>query len=221
VGDKFTALTPELYGYLQEHTREDELLARLREETERTIPDRAQMQIAPDQGAFMGVLVRAISASRALELGTFTGYSAICVARALPADGTLVACEVSEEWAAIARRYFDEAGLSERIDLRMGPALETLAQLRGGEQFDFAFIDADKPNYLAYWEEVLGLMRPGGLVLVDNVFAGGSIAGEADDGFTHESLDTIRELNDRILADERVDAAMIGVADGVTLAFKR
>ena len=220
--DKFTAMTAELHRYVVDHTREDEVLARLRAETE-TATDMAIMQIAPDQGALMALLARAIGARRALELGTFTGYSSICIARALPEDGRLVTCDVSEEWTGIALRYFVEAGVAERIDLRLGPALETLAELSeaGAEPFDFAFIDADKPNYPAYWEAVLDLLRPGGLVLVDNVFAGGSIVGEGDGGFTHASLDTIRELNDRIAADARVESAMVGIADGITIALKR
>jgi predicted O-methyltransferase YrrM len=224
VPDKFTAMTAELHRYVVDHTREDDVLARLRAETE-TATDMAIMQIAPDQGALMALLARAIGARRALELGTFTGYSSICIARALPEGGRLVTCDVSEEWAGIALRYFVEAGVAERIDLRLGPALETLAELSDAEAepFDFAFIDADKPNYPAYWEAVLDLLRPGGLVLVDNVFAGGSIVGESDGegGFTHASLDTIRELNDRIAADARVEAAMVGIADGITIALKR
>ena len=217
--DKFTTLTPELYAYVVEHTREDELLARLRAETERDT-DMAIMQIAPDQGALLALLAQAIGARTALELGTFTGYSAICIARALPADdGALVTCDVSEEWTSIARRYFEEANLADRIDLRLGPALETLAELGG--PFDFAFIDADKPNYMAYWEEVLKLVRAGGIIVVDNVFAGGSVVGPRDDGFSHESVETIRRLNDAIVADERVEMAMVGIADGITIAIKR
>ena len=145
--DKFTALTPALHDYLVAHSGPpDELLERLAAETE-SATDRAIMQIAPEQGALMGLLCRAIGARRALELGTFTGYSAICVARALPADGTLIACDVSEEWTDIARRYWDEAGLADRIELRLGPASDTLAALEGSEPFDFAFIDADKTGY--------------------------------------------------------------------------
>ena len=220
--DKFTAMTPELHAYVLEHTREDDVLARLRAETE-SATDLAIMQIAPDQGALMALLARAIGARRALELGTFTGYSSICIARALPADGRLITCDTSEEWTAIALRYFAEAGLEDRIELRLGPALETLAELgeADAEPFDFAFIDADKPNYPAYWDGVLDLLRPGGLVVVDNVFAGGSILGGGDGDFTHASLETIRELNNRIAADERVDCAMVGVADGITIGLKR
>src|SRR5947207_9659469 len=155
-------MTPELHAYVVERSREDGVLARLRAETEEAT-DVPQMQIAPDQGAFMGLLAKAIGARRALELGTFTGYSAICVAREMPPDGILVTCDVSEEWTGIARRYWEEAGIDGRIDLRLGPALDTLAELAdaGGEPFDLAFIDADKPSYPAYWEAVLELVRPG------------------------------------------------------------
>jgi predicted O-methyltransferase YrrM len=218
VPDKYTALTPDLYRYVLEHTREDELLARLREETERET-DMAVMQVAPDQGALLALLARAIGARRALELGTFTGYSSICVARVLPDDGELVTCDVSEEWTGIARRYWDEAGLADRIDLRLGPALDTLATLEG--PFDFAFIDADKPNHPAYWEAALKLVRSGGIVVIDNVFAGGSVVGPTGDGFSHESVEAIRELNDIVRRDDRVDQAMIGIADGLVIALKR
>jgi caffeoyl-CoA O-methyltransferase len=216
--DKFIQLTPELHRYVVEHgARQDALLRRLEAETAE-LGDISIMQIAADQGAFMTLLVRAIGAGRALELGTFTGYSAICIARGLRDDGVLVTCELNEEWAAIARRYFDEAGLAGRIELRLGPALETLRGLRSGEPFDFAFIDADKATYPDYYEQVLRLLRPGGLAMVDNVLRGGEVLEPepTDDGGR-----ATREVNDRIAADERVDAAMLGVADGITLVRKR
>lgn len=222
--DKFTLMTPELHAYAVERSGEDGILARLRAETEEAT-DVPQMQIAPDQGAFMGILVRAIGARRALELGTFTGYSAICVARQLPADGLLVACDVSEEWTSIARRYWDEAGITDRIDLRLGPATETLAGLAAerAEPFDFAFIDADKENYPAYWEAVVELVRPGGLILVDNVFASGGVAPSegGGPGRDPEYVATMSQFNDRVAADERVDSAMVSIADGLTVACKR
>lgn len=180
--------------------------------------DISVMQIAPDQGAFMTLLTRAIGARRAIELGTFTGYSAICIARGLAADGTLVACELSDEYAETARRWFAEAGVEERIELRLGPALETLRSLPAEESFDIAFIDADKENYPDYYEECLARLRPGGLILVDNVLAMGQILNRENDD---ERLLAIRELNERIASDERVDVAMLGIADGVTLALKR
>jgi caffeoyl-CoA O-methyltransferase len=228
---KFTALDEGLHAYIVEHgARQDDVLRRLAEETE-TMGDISVMQIAPDQGAAMTLLVRAIGARRGLELGTFTGYSAICIARGLADDGELVACELSEEYAEIARRYFDEAGVADRIDLRLGPALDTLRAMPDDESFDFAFIDADKESYPTYYEECLARLRPGGLMAIDNVLAGGrvleydrphmSVAAEPRSDTRDASARAIAELNDRIAADERVDIAMLAIADGVTLALKR
>ncbi len=217
--DKFTALTPELYAYVVEHgSRQDEVLRRLAEETEREHGDVAIMQIAPDQGAFMTLLVRLMGARRALELGTFTGYSAICIARGLPDDGLLVTCDLNDEWTEIAGRYFRDAGLEERIDVRLGPALDTLRGLPADDPFDFAFIDADKSEYPDYYEECLRLLRPGGLVMLDNVLRGGEVLDASSDDPRNRAT---RELNDRVVADERVDVAMLGVSDGITLALKR
>jgi predicted O-methyltransferase YrrM len=222
--DKYTALSPELYAYLVEHgTREDDVLLRLAEETHREYGESsasnvAIMQIAPDQGAFMTLLVRLMGAHRALELGTFTGYSAICIARGLPDDGTLVTCDLNDEWTAVARRYWAEAGVAERIDLRLGPALETLRALPDRDPFDFAFIDADKSEYPDYYEECLRLLRPGGLVVLDNVFRAGGVVDSASDDPRNRAT---REVNDRVVADERVDVAMLPVSDGITLALKR
>jgi caffeoyl-CoA O-methyltransferase len=220
VPDKFVALTPELHAYVVAQAHEDPLLGRLRAETERTLPDRAEMQIAPDQGALITVLVRAIGTVRALELGTFTGYSSICIARGLPAGGGLLTCDVSEEWTAVAGRYWAEAGVADRIELRLGPALETLAELPDDEPFDFAFIDADKRNYPSYWEETLRVVRPGGLIMVDNVLYGGRVAAGDGDEDLGESGEAIRRTNELIRTDERVDAVMLGVADGITLALR-
>jgi caffeoyl-CoA O-methyltransferase len=215
---KFTALDEELHAYLVEHgAREDHVLRRLAAETER-LGDIAVMQVAPDQGALITLLVSAIGAGRAIELGTFTGYSAICIARGLPDDGVLVACELNEEWAEVARRWFAEAGVESRIDLRVGPALETLRSLPGDESFDFAFIDADKEGYPEYYEQCLARLRPGGLVMVDNTLAGGRVL---DPGPDDASARSIVALNERLAADERVDVAMLGISDGVTLALKR
>ena len=217
--DKFTALTPELHHYIVEHgARQDDVLRRLAEETERELSDVAIMQIAADQGAFITLLCRAIGARRALELGTFTGYSAICIARGLPEDGKLVTCDLSDEWAAIARRYFEEAGVAHKVDLRLGPALETLRELPSDEPFDFAFIDADKAEYPDYYEEVLRLLRRGGVAMLDNVLRGGEVLGPEPSDDRGRGT---REVNDRVAADERVDAAMLGIADGITLALKR
>ena len=216
--DKYVTLTPELYAYVVEHgAREDDVLRRLRAETEE-LGDIAIMQISPEQGAFMAVLVKAMAGRRALELGTFTGYSAICVARGLADGGQLVTCDLSGDWTKIARRYFEEARVADRIDLRLGPALETLRGMTDEGQFDFVFIDADKSEYPDYYEECLRLLRPGGLIMLDNVLRSGTVLDETDDD--PRSVAT-REVNERAIADERVDVAMLGVADGITLALKR
>jgi predicted O-methyltransferase YrrM len=199
--------------------RETPLQKRLREETAR-LPE-AQMQIGPDQGAFMALLVRLIGARRTLEVGTFTGYSSLAVAAALPEDGKLIACDVSEEWTRIARRYWQEAGLSGRIDLRLGPAKETLAGLLrdgGADSFDFAFIDADKEEYDAYYESCLKLIRPNGLILVDNALWSGAVA---DPTKNDPETAAIRALNAKIRDDVRVEACLLTVGDGVMLARKR
>ncbi len=216
--DKFLQLTPELHRYVVDHgARQDDVLRRLEAETTE-LGDIAIMQIAADQGAFMTLLVRAIGARRALELGTFTGYSAICIARGVPEDGLLVTCDLNDEWTRIARRYFDEAGVAGRIDLRLGPALETLRALPSDEPFDFAFIDADKAEYPDYYEEVLRVLRPGGLAMLDNVLRGGEVL---EPEATDERGRGTREVNERIATDERVDVAMLAVADGITLVRKR
>jgi len=218
VPDKYITLTPELYGYVVEHgARQDDALRRLADETQR-LGDISIMQIAPEQGAFVTLLMRAIGARRALELGTFTGYSAICIARGLAEGGKLVTCDISGDWTEIARRYFDAAGVADRIDLRLGPALDTLRELPADEPFDFAFIDADKTEYPDYYEECLRLLRPGGLIMLDNVLRDGRVL-DAGDG--DERTAATREVNDRAIADDRVDVAMLGVADGITLALKR
>jgi predicted O-methyltransferase YrrM len=218
VPDKYITLTPELYEYLVEHgARQDDVLRRLADETEK-LGDIAIMQIAPEQGAFMTLLARAMGVRRALELGTFTGYSAICIARGLADGGTLVTCDISGEWTEIARRYFGVAGVADRVDQRLGPALDTLRELPADEPFDFAFVDADKAEYPDYYEECLRLLRPGGLIMLDNVLRGGQVLeGDDDDPRTLAT----REVNDRAIEDERVDVAMLGVADGITLALKR
>ena len=215
-----TAISEPLYEYLLSvGVREPEILRRLREETAGLAE--ANMQIAPDQGAFMQVLVELIGARRCLELGVFTGYSSLAVALALPSDGRITACDVSEEWTSIARRYWKQAGVEDRVELRLAPAVETLdALLRSGSAgtYDFAFIDADKRNYDAYYERVLQLLRPGGLMVFDNVLWDGQVV-DADD--TDADTEAIRALNTKIHGDERVTVAMLTVADGLTLAVKR
>jgi predicted O-methyltransferase YrrM len=214
---KFTALTDELHDYIVAcGAREDAILARVRKETA-ALGDIAVMQIAPDQGALMTMLARLIGARRAIEVGTFTGYSAICLARGLAADGMLVACELDAERAATAAENFKRAGVAGRIDLRVGPASDTLRTLEGSEPFDLAFIDADKTSYRDYYEACLGLLRPGGLILLDNVLQGGRVLEPEGD----ESAEAIDGLNRGLVGDERIDLAMIGVADGLTLARKR
>jgi caffeoyl-CoA O-methyltransferase len=218
VEPKYTALDDELHRYLVEHgARQDDVLRRLAQETQ-ALGGVSVMQIAPDQGALITLLVRATGARRALELGTFTGYSAICIARGLPGEGRVLTCDISEEWAEIARRYFRDAGVEDRIELRLGPALDTMRSIPAAESFDFAFIDADKESYPAYYEEVLDRLRPAGLMMIDNVLRGGAVLDPGDDSPANLA---VRELNERIASDERVDVAMLGVADGITLALKR
>jgi predicted O-methyltransferase YrrM len=200
-------------------TRESPLQARLRKETA-ALP-MGMMQISADQGALFALLVRTLDAKRAVEIGTFTGYSALAVASALPADGKLVCCDINDEWTRIGRRYWDEAGVSPRIDLRLGPALATLDTLlrdEGPNAFDFAFIDADKPNYDAYYEACLKLIRAGGLIALDNMLWGGKVAlPDAHD----EDTEVLRALNAKIRDDKRVDACLLTVGDGVMLVRKR
>ncbi len=199
--------------------RETEVQHRLREETAEL--DAANMQISPEQGQLMQLLVELTGTERAIEIGTFTGYSALCIARALPEYGDLIACDVSEEWTDIARRYWAEAGLDDRIELRLQPALETVDQLlEHGEEktFDFAFIDADKPNYPVYYDRCLELVRPGGLIALDNTLWSGSVVDPDDDS---ESTEAIRDVNARIRDDERVTPSLVPIGDGVMLARKR
>jgi len=220
---KFTPLSDELHEYIVAHgTRQDDVLRRIQEETA-AMGDISVMQIAPDQGALITMLCRVLGAGEAIELGTFTGYSAICIARGLEPGGRLIACELSEEYAEIAARNFEAAGVADRIEIRIGPAADTLRDLPERELFDFAFIDADKTGYPDYYEQVLARTRPGGLIMVDNVLAAGRVLeyGENADDFTSDSVAAIRRVNDLITADERVETVMLGVADGVMLARKR
>ncbi len=216
--EKFTTLTPELYRYLVVHcTAPHPVLRELEAETEKLGPI-CLMQVSPEEGALLTLLVRAIGARRAVEVGTFTGYSALCIALGLPPDGKLLCCDISEEWTAIARAYWQKAGVADRIELRLGPALETLRRLPLSVPFDLAFIDADKVNYRSYYEEILCRLRPGGLILFDNVFWMGQVL---DGGAVDDETRAIRELNDFLSRDARVEAVMLPVADGVTIARKR
>lgn len=217
MGEKFTVMTGLLHRYAVEHSSIDTLLEELDAETQ-ALGGASEMQMAPEQGALTTLLVSAMGATRALEIGTFTGYGSISIARGLAPGGRLLTCDISEEWTALARRYFERAGLAEQIDLRIAPALETLRSLAEDEAFDFAFIDADKTGYPAYYEECMRLVRPGGVIAVDNVFRGGEVVDPSAD---NEGAQAIREVNDAIRDDDRVLNAMIGIADGVTLALKR
>ncbi|MBX3182550.1 MAG: class I SAM-dependent methyltransferase [Polyangiaceae bacterium] len=213
-------LSDAVYDYLLQHSlREPELLTVLREET--ASHPRHAMQISPEQGQLMGLLVELIGARRAIEVGVFTGYSALRVALSLPPDGRLLACDVSDEYTQIARRYFAAAGVAEKVELVIAPAAETLAaRLAAGEagSYDFAFIDADKPGYDTYYEACLELLRPGGLVVIDNVLWEGQVADPTDQ---EASTLAIRALNQKIHRDARVTQSMLPVGDGLTLARKR
>ncbi len=213
-------LSEALYDYiLSVSLREPDVLRRLREETARM--PLAIMQIAPEQGQFMALIVELMGAKRTLEVGVFTGYSSLAVALALPDDGHITACDVSEEWTAIARRYWAEAGVADKVDLRLAPAIETLdALLVDGQagSYDFAFIDAEKTEYADYYERVLQLLRQGGLVAIDNVLWNGAVADPADD---KEDTNAIRAFNEKLRDDDRVSLSLLPLADGLTLARKR
>lgn len=215
---KFTALTPDLYEYLANHRSDrDPLLTELAEET-RLLGPISMMQVAPDQGALLTLLVRLSGAQRALEVGTFTGYSALSIARGLPPGGRLLCCDVSDEWTSVARRYLDRAGFADRVEIRIAPALETLASLDRSETFDFAFVDADKESYSNYFAAILPRLRPNGLVLFDNVLWGGRVI-DVDDA--RAGTRAIRALNDQVRDDPRVESVMLAVSDGLTIARKR
>jgi caffeoyl-CoA O-methyltransferase len=212
-------VNPALDAYLLAHaSAPDDLLRELAEETRTATGGAAGMQVSPDEGAFLTMLVQLVGARTAVEIGVFTGYSSICIARGLPAGGRLLACDVSEEWTAIARRYWQRAGLADRIDLRLAPAVQTLRALPGDLEIDFAFIDADKAGYPAYYEEVVTRLRPGGLVVLDNVLRSGRVI---DPAAQDDADRAIREVNDTIAADQRVDSVMLALRDGVTVARRR
>jgi len=219
MSDKFTALNSDLYHYLVEHRSErDPILAELIAETAEKLGPVALMQISVEQGAFMTLLTRAVGARSAVEVGTFTGYSALCVARGLPDDGRLLCCDINDDWTSIGRRYWKKAGVDRKIELKLAPALETLRALPEKEQFDIAFIDADKTNYPNYYEEILKRLRPNGLILFDNVLWMGQVINNQD---TSDDTVALRKLNDALIKDERVEAVMLPVSDGLTIVRKR
>ena len=220
MSNRSISLTDALYQYLLDTSlREPSVLRALREETLRMT--QRSMQIAPEQGQFMALVARLTGARRCIEVGVFTGYSSLVTALALPQDGRIVACDVSEEWTAVARRYWRQAGVEHKIDLRLAPALETLdAMLAAGERgrYDLSFIDADKTGYLAYYERCLELLRPGGLIMVDNTLWSGRVAElEAGD----EDTQALRHFNECLHRDERIDLSLVPIGDGLTLARKR
>jgi caffeoyl-CoA O-methyltransferase len=218
VSDKFLHLNQQLYDYVIAHGHNgDPILRDLADET-RKLGRISGMQIAPEQGTLMGLLAHAIGAKSAIEVGVFTGYSSLCVARALPSDGKLLCLDVNEEWTSIARRYWERAGVAGKITLRLGPGVESLRALPASHTIDFAFVDADKSNYRIYYEEILKRLRANGLLLIDNVLWNGQVVEPTDKS---EDTIAIRALNDFIATDTRVEAVMIPVADGITIVRKK
>ena len=220
MGDKYIQLTSDLHDYLvRVSVRESDSLKQLRIETEQ-LPE-SVMQISPEQGQFMGFLVRLMGVQRAIEVGVFTGYSSICLATALPEEGKLTACDVNEEWTKTAIRYWGKAGVADKIELVLGPAEITLSQLIEtgcSGSYDFAFVDADKENYGVYYELVMELIRPGGLILFDNTLWSGKVI---DESVTDSDTLAIRSLNQQLIRDDRVDLSMLPIGDGLTLVHKR
>jgi caffeoyl-CoA O-methyltransferase len=215
--DKFISITPELHRYSVEHSSFRDGVVPAVERAGEEMGDLASMQIAGDQAAFMTILVRAIGAREALEVGTFLGYGALAIARGLPDDGHLICCELDEGYAERAREHLRQAGLDEKVVIRIGPALETLRAMERTERFDFAFIDAAKTEYIDYFEETLGRLRSNGLILIDNTLRDGTVLEPGDS----ESARVTAELNDRLVQDDRVDVALLGFADGITMVRKR
>jgi len=211
-------LSPAIHDYLVAHGTPPDAPQRALIEETAALGGISMMQIAPEQGAFMTLLTQIVGARHAVEVGTFTGYSALCIARGLPPDGRLLCCDVSEEWTSVGRRFWEQAGVADRIELRIAPAVETLRSLPRDESIDLAFIDADKLSYAAYYEELLARLRPNGVILVDNVLWGGSVAEEDP---KDENRVAIRAFNDMVASDDRVDAAMIPLGDGLTLLRKK
>jgi caffeoyl-CoA O-methyltransferase len=218
-GEDMQIIDPVIGDYLLRHcTGADGILGELVVATREATGAAAVMQTSADEGAFLTMLTLMADARYAVEVGVFTGYSSICIARGLAAGGRLLACDTSEEWTSVARRYWQRAGVADRIDLRIGPAIETLRGLPAGQRIDIAFIDADKHSYPAYYEEIVSRLRHGGLVVLDNVFLGGRVL---DPAYQEEHHQVMRRLNDLITADERMYSVMLPVRDGITIARKR
>lgn len=220
MSNRTLSMNDTIYQYLLDHSlRESDTLRQLREET--ASHEMARMQISPEQGQFLRLLIKILGAKQAIEVGVFTGYSALCVADALPADGRLVACDISKEWTDIARRYWQQADVDKKIELLLAPAEKTLQKLvdnGNANSFDFAFIDADKTNYFKYYELCLKLIRRRGIIAIDNTLWGGDVANpEVDDDDTR----ALREFNDALHSDSRVDISLLPIGDGLTLAYKR
>lgn len=213
------SVTSDLLAYAVAHGTwtHDQVLDDLQAET-RALGAPARMQIGPDEGQLLTFLARLVGARRAVEVGTFTGYSALCILRGLAPDGTLLCCDVSEEWTAVARRAWERAGVADRIELRLAPAIDTLRALPPGEQFDLAFVDADKTGYPDYWNELVPRLRPGGVLVADNVLYSGQIVDAAS---ADESIRALRAFNDQVVADDRVEVVVLPAFDGLTLARKR
>jgi caffeoyl-CoA O-methyltransferase len=212
-------LSAELAEYVEAHSsKPDGILRDLAAETARRFGESAGMQIGPEQGLFMTMLARMIGARNAVEVGTFTGYSALCIARGLAPDGRLLCCDVSEEWTSLARDYWKRAGLDDRIELRLAPAAQTLRALPAGTSFDLAFIDADKTGYVEYWDLIVPMIRQNGLIIVDNTLSHGRVV---DAGNTDANVEGIRRFNDHALADHRAELALLPIGDGVSIARKR
>ncbi|GLH98216.1 O-methyltransferase [Phytohabitans aurantiacus] len=214
---KTMQMTAELQAYVVAHgTPPDEIVQDLIDETQAALPDDAEMQVAPEQAALLMFLTKLIGARQAVEVGTFTGLSSLSIARGLPADGKLTCFDISDEYTSVARRYWERAGVADRIELRIGPAADRLKELPAEPHLDLAFIDADKPGYPAYWAEIVPRMRPGGLILVDNVLRHGRVLAPVNEG-DH----AIAKFNEQVMGDDRVDQVLLPVADGLTLARRR
>ncbi|HKR69669.1 MAG TPA: class I SAM-dependent methyltransferase [Streptosporangiaceae bacterium] len=212
-------LSDALQEYVAAHSAQpDQILQDLAADTASRFGEASGMQIGADQGAFMSMLARVIGARRAVEVGTFTGYSAICIARGLTEDGTLLCCDVSDEWTSLARDYWKRAGLADRIELRLAPAAQTLRALPAGTSFDIAFIDADKTGYVEYWDLIVPMIRQNGLIIVDNTLSHGRVVDSAN---TDANVEGIRRFNEHAMADDRTEIVLLPIGDGVSIARKR